>query len=114
MSELSITTVTDLASLSNSWRRTLRAQNKSERTIVGYTEAARLFEGFLRERGMPRVAAHIRREHVESFIEDQLDGGALRPRGRVFDRFSSCLGGLWKRGRTARIPDAQHEAADGP
>jgi len=63
----------DLASLTESFRRSLRAENKSERTVVGYTEALRLLDHYLARQGMPRVAAHIRREHVESFISDLLE-----------------------------------------
>lgn len=55
-----------------SWERSLRAGNKSVRTIRAYGEAARLFETFLRDKfGMTSVE-HVTREHVESFIEDQL------------------------------------------
>lgn len=61
-----------LDTLIPSWERSLRAGNKSVRTIRAYGDAARLFEAFLREKfGMTSVE-HLTREHVESFIEDQL------------------------------------------
>jgi site-specific recombinase XerD len=50
----------------------LRAQNRSELTIKSYSQAVRLLDEFLADRGMPRAVASIRREHVEAFIEDQL------------------------------------------
>jgi site-specific recombinase XerD len=61
----------------SSFGRHLRAANKSPMTIKAYTEAVRQFDAFLGDRGMPRTVAAIRREHLESFIEDQLK--RLRP-----------------------------------
>lgn len=63
----------DLDTLATSWRRSLRAQNKSPRTIVGYLEGVRLFGEYLERTGMPRRVAHLRREHVEAFIADQIE-----------------------------------------
>jgi site-specific recombinase XerD len=60
------------ATLVPSWLRSLRAENKSPRTIQSYEEAARQFVAFLDERGMPAEVASIRREHVEAFIEQLL------------------------------------------
>ena len=54
------------------FERSLRAQHKSPRTIEAYTEAARLLDRFLSEKGMPRQVRSIGREHVEAFIDDQL------------------------------------------
>ena len=62
----------DLTELATSFRRSLRAQNKSPRTVQGYLEGVDLFAAFLRREGMPTVVAHIRREHVEAFIAEQL------------------------------------------
>ncbi|MGH9251243.1 MAG: M16 family metallopeptidase, partial [Acidimicrobiales bacterium] len=44
--------------------RSLRATNRAPRTIQAYVEAARLFEAFLWDRGMPTDIGAIRREHV--------------------------------------------------
>jgi site-specific recombinase XerD len=60
-----------------SFGRHLRAGNKSPMTIKSYTEAIHQLDAFLADRGMPRTVAGIRREHLESFIEDQL--ARLRP-----------------------------------
>ena len=60
----------DYAVLVESDRRTLRAENKSSRTIEAYDEAHRLFDAFLAARGMPQHLPHIRREHVEAFLAD--------------------------------------------
>lgn len=55
-----------------SWTRSLRARNKSPKTIRGYRETAEIFLVFLRDRGMPTTLDKLTREHCESFIEDQL------------------------------------------
>ena len=60
---------TDIEANATSFRRHLRAENLSPKTTKTYGEAVDQLAGFLRERGMPGRLAHIRREHVESFIE---------------------------------------------
>jgi site-specific recombinase XerD len=56
-----------------SWTISLQAQNKSPRTIGGYTESMRQFLAFLVESGMPTTVDGVRREHVESYIAHVLD-----------------------------------------
>ena len=68
----SLATVTSLPVLADSWKRSLRAENKSPRTIVRYLEAARFLNDFLVAKGMPTQVAHLRREYVEAFLENQL------------------------------------------
>jgi hypothetical protein len=43
----------ELAALNASFRRTLRAQNKSDRTVEAYTEAVRLLAEFCGAGGHP-------------------------------------------------------------
>ncbi len=62
----------DLEALAASFKRSLRAQNKSPRTVVGYIEAVEQLAAYLRRKGMPTRVAHVRREHVESYIAEQL------------------------------------------
>lgn len=62
----------ELNRLVTSFVRHLRAESKSEQTILAYRYAADGLARFLVERGMPTRAADIRREHVESYIEDLL------------------------------------------
>ena len=64
-----VPTISDLAP---SFRRSLEAQNRSPKTLTAYSEAVRLLDGFLADKGMPREVGHIRREHIESFIAAQL------------------------------------------
>lgn len=61
-----------LAMLAESFRRSLRAENKADRTVETYSEALRLFGTYLRDQGMPLAVPSIRREHVESFIASLL------------------------------------------
>ena len=55
-----------------SWERSLRATNKSPKTIRSYGDSARLFETFARESFGITAVDRITRETVESFVEDQL------------------------------------------
>ncbi len=58
--------------LTQSWQLSLEAENKSKKTLETYLEAIRLFERFLRGKGMPEGIGSINREHVEAFIADML------------------------------------------
>lgn len=93
-------TIADIASptvdrLAESWRLSLLAANKAKRTVQGYTESVRLFSTFLAATGMPTRVAAIKREHVETFLIDQLERhrpstAQTRHKGlRVF--FTWCL-----------------------
>jgi len=59
--------------LTESFRRTLLAENKAPKTIDTYLEALRAFGGYLVAQGMPTEPGHISREHVEAFIADLLE-----------------------------------------
>lgn len=61
-----------LEALIPSWERSLRAENKSPKTIRSYGDSARLFESFAREKLGVTAVDRISRETVETFIEDQL------------------------------------------
>jgi len=62
----------EIEDLIPSWTRSLRARNKSPKTIRGYRETAEIFRAFLVNKGMPTALDRIGREHVEAFVEDQL------------------------------------------
>jgi site-specific recombinase XerD len=64
--------VGDLSSLISSWERSLRAANRAPKTLKTYLEAARQLAAFLDDRGMPTEVMSIRREHIETFVEDQV------------------------------------------
>jgi site-specific recombinase XerD len=59
-------TIVDLAP---SFARSLRASNKSPKTLVTYLEAVDGLAAFLTAQGMPAELVHVKREHVEAFIE---------------------------------------------
>lgn len=77
----------EISTLALSWRRALRAQNKSERTVDGYLEGVRFLDEYLARMGMPRAVPNIRREHVEGYIAEQLE--RFRP-ATAHTRFRSC------------------------
>jgi len=62
-----------------SFERHLRAENKSHNTVLVYSSAIRDFGDFLESHGMPTVPDHIRREHVESFIDWLLHEKGAKP-----------------------------------
>ena len=61
--------------LAESFRRSLLAGNKAEKTVRTYMDAVGQFGGFLREQGMPQVVTNLHREHVEAFITRLLEHG---------------------------------------
>jgi len=65
--------VNDVAELVRGFELSLRARNRSPKTIKGYVETARLFRGYLVRVGMPTAIDAITREHVEAFIAVQLE-----------------------------------------
>ncbi len=109
--------VGDLSTLIDSWRRSLKAANKTDKTIATYMEAARQLLAFLAESGMPTLVLNIRREHVEAFV------------GRLVDTRSACdgqqplpspcgplqvAGGGWRDPRLAYGADEAADRARGP
>lgn len=62
----------DIGSNIASFTRHLRAANLAPNTIDTYTGSARQLAEWLQVQGMPTDVAHIKREHIESFIADLL------------------------------------------
>ena len=71
--------VGDLAGLVPVCARSLRATNRSAKTLTTYVGAASQLIAFLAAPGMPTDAGKVRREHVEDFIEDVLARAVQRP-----------------------------------
>jgi site-specific recombinase XerD len=63
----------DLRTLVDDFERSLRAANKSPKTIKIYGEAARGMIHFFALEQMPLEASKVRRQHVESYIVDQVE-----------------------------------------
>lgn len=72
---LAVSPIGDIGTLAASFRRSLRAQNKSPRTLEAYGSSVAALDRFLAAKGMPRAAVHVRREHVEAFVADLLERG---------------------------------------
>ena len=62
------TSVGELSVLLPCWRIDLEAANLPPSTIRTYADDGALFAAFFADKGIPTVAASIRREHVEAFI----------------------------------------------
>ena len=52
-----------------SFARHLHAENLAPKTIDTYLESLRQLHAFLQQQGMPLVCSHIRREHIEAWME---------------------------------------------
>jgi site-specific recombinase XerD len=65
--------VGDLRLLVPDFERALRAANKSHKTIDIYRDAARRMIDYFIASGMPTEATKVTREHVETFIADQVE-----------------------------------------
>jgi site-specific recombinase XerC len=62
-----------LPALKASFRRTLRAEDKSERTVKSYTEPVGLLADFLAARDHPLTVNAVTRADIRDFIADQLE-----------------------------------------
>jgi site-specific recombinase XerD len=70
--------VNDVAELRRGFEVSLRALNRSPKTMKSYLEAVDLYREFAVLSGLPTRVDRISREHVETFISDQLE--RWRPR----------------------------------
>jgi site-specific recombinase XerD len=62
-----------LLDLIESFERHLKAERKAAKTVEAYTDSARKLVAFLTAKGMPLEPASVTREHLESFIVDELE-----------------------------------------
>jgi site-specific recombinase XerD len=65
--------INDIAELLRGFELSLRARNRSPKTVKGYLQSTRIFREYLVRVGMPTQVDRITREHVESFVADQLE-----------------------------------------
>jgi site-specific recombinase XerD len=63
----------DIRDLIPIWKASLRAQNRSPRTIRSYGETVRLLADFLDSHGFSITVSVLEQEHVELFISDHLE-----------------------------------------
>ena len=82
----------DLGELIEAWELTLRARNRSPRTIETYLETAGQFYDWLADQGRPTVASQVTTRDVEGWIAHLLD---TRSNGTARVRYRS-LQQLWR------------------
>ena len=102
----------DLEILLPSWRRHLRARNFSPKTITAYLSTAERFLDFLNAAGMPTSTAGIRREHVETYIEDQLIRHRPSTAATRYRDLKQTLRMACGRGRDPAAPNGAHAASE--
>jgi site-specific recombinase XerD len=64
--------INDIAELRRGFNISLRSRNRSPKTIKSYLEAVDLFRAFSVAAGIPTEIDRINREHIETFVADQL------------------------------------------
>ncbi|MEE8490470.1 MAG: phage integrase N-terminal SAM-like domain-containing protein [Acidimicrobiia bacterium] len=109
MSEAEITTATEpdfdtLVALAPSWYRSLRARNRSPRTVQSYRLAVDQLIAFLHDAGMPTRAGAVKREHVEAFISHVLDTRAAATARQRFASLQQFFKWLEEEGEVERNP----------
>ena len=108
---LASTKVGELKAYRRSFERSLRAANKSDRTVETYLDALDQLCAFLERQGMPTAAAGITREHVEAYLVELLDLG--RAPATVFNRFRALQqsSSSSSTGARSRPPDGADDPA---
>lgn len=107
MTTTSASDLAQLATLVPFWERSLRAANRSPKTVKTYGDAARQLGAFLAERGMPADVTGLRREHVESFIEHLLATRAPATANNRYRALQQFFGYLVAEGDIAANPMAR-------
>lgn len=77
---------TELTDLLPSWKRSLRAENRTETTIKSYMLAADQLDAYLREQGKPTKVDKIGPDEVRSFLETMV---ATRAAATARQRYAS-------------------------
>jgi site-specific recombinase XerD len=99
--------VGDIEAMTTSWVRHLRALNRSPRTIQSYVESAERLAQFLARVGMPTDVASITREHVESFLQEQLERHRPATAALRFRSLQQLFRWLEEEGEIAHSPMAR-------
>ena len=74
-----------LRDLAASWRRSLRAEDRSDNTIEVYMTAVRVFDSWLQDRGLTPTLDELTRANVRDWSAEMLGNGAAV--GTVLTRF---------------------------
>jgi len=93
-----------VAELAVDFDLTLASQNKSTATRKVYRLSVVQFAAFLEDRGMPREAANVKREHVEAFIADLLSRRSAATAKTRYGGLQVFFGWLEEEGEVSRSP----------
>lgn len=85
----------------------LRQQNRSPHTVLGYRTAVQQLDAFLTAQGMPRALTAIKREHVETFILSVLEGKSSSTAATRFRALKVFFGWLLEEGEITESPMAR-------
>jgi site-specific recombinase XerD len=94
----------DIAELAQSWKRSLKAQNKAPKTVDVYVSGVTRFIGYLHQAGMPTAIDAIAREHVEAFIGDLLEHWTPNTAGNRYRCLQSFFGWCKEEGELTESP----------
>lgn len=100
--------------LAMSFELSLGAQNKAPRTISTYLAGVERLASFLERTGMPTTLVHIRREHVEAWVADELERTSAATAAIRYRSVQQFLPVGCIRRRTNRVAHGEHVAADRP
>ncbi len=92
--------VNDIAELRRGFEIALLARNRSPKTIKSYLEGLDLFRSFAVNAGFPTTVDRINRDHVETFLADQLAAGDRRPRRFAMAHCGSSSSGAKRKARS--------------
>ena len=94
----------ELGPLLRSYERHLRALNRSPQTIRTYGAALQGFRAYLQAQGMPVVVAHLRREHVESYLAQLLQTRAAKTAATYHTGLATFFAWAVEEGEIPRSP----------
>ena len=103
-SAITASSIGELAPLVTSFVRHLRAENKSDQTVIAYRYAAVGLAAFLAERGMPTRADSIKREHVEAYVQNLLDTRSPATANQRYRSLQQFFGWLREEGEILSSP----------
>jgi site-specific recombinase XerD len=85
-----------LSDLIPSWRRSLRASNRSERTIDSYLLAADQLTDYLVAEGLPLAASEIEADHIRGFLSRELASRASATARQRYASLKQLFKWLWE------------------
>ena len=102
-----------LGDLLPSWRRALRAANRSERTIDSYMLAADQLTEYLESHGLSLAASDIEPDHLRGFLAHVLDTRASATARQRYASLKQLFKWLEEEGEIPLDPMAPDQASEG-